>query len=145
LSDEGILEYDEERGEKRCGSAAVETAKSQVCERDCGDTKDRGDHAHSYVWRILVCPERCIKQLGQVPNYGRAFALKLYRNLLCNLGKIKVSIKPRDESRKREKELGQWGVNVHEITRLDVSRGELAKVYFVESDVFRWSANDQLS
>ena len=70
---------------------------------------------------------------------GWAFALKLCKNLLCNLRKIKVSIKPRDESPKRDKEFGQWRVNIHEISRLDVSRGKLAKVNFVESGLFECS------
>jgi hypothetical protein len=85
---------------------------------------------------MLVYPENRIKRLGHVRHYGRAFALKVCTNLLCNLRKIKVSIKPGDESRKRDKEFGQWRVNVHEISRLDVSRGKFSKVYFVESGFF---------
>jgi hypothetical protein len=65
---------------------------------------------------------------------------------LCNLRKIKISIKPRHESRKRDKEFGQWRVNVHEISRLDVSRSKFSKVDFVESGGFFLTfMNGQLS
>jgi hypothetical protein len=56
LGNEGILEYDEERGEKGCGGAAVETAESQVGQRDGGNSEGCRDHAHGHVWRILVYP-----------------------------------------------------------------------------------------
>jgi hypothetical protein len=46
-----------------------------------------------------------------------------------------VSIIPGHESRKGDKKFGQWGVNVHEVSRLDVSRGELAKMDFVKSGI----------
>ena len=62
---------------------------------------------------------------------------KYYRHPLCNLCEIKISIISKHKSRKSDKKLGKWWVNVYEITRLDVSRGELAKMDFVKSGCFK--------
>jgi hypothetical protein len=61
---------------------------------------------------------------------------KYCRHPLCNLSEIKISIISRHKSRKSDKKLGKWWVNVYEIARLDVSRSELAKMDFVESGCF---------
>jgi hypothetical protein len=54
-------------------------------------------------------------------------------HVLSNLREIKVTLITRHESREGDQKFGQWGVDVHEISGLDISRGELAKMYFVES------------
>jgi hypothetical protein len=53
-------------------------------------------------------------------------------HVLSNLREIKVTLITRHESREGDQKFGQWGVDVHEISGLDISRGELAKMYFVE-------------
>ena len=58
---------------------------------------------------------------------------KYCRHALCNLSEIKISIISRHKSSESDEKLGEWWVNVYEITGLDVSRGELAEMDFVES------------
>lgn len=72
----------------------------------------------------------------QVLKLRESIIPKYCRHALCNLSEIKISIISRHKSRKSDKKLGEWWVNVYEITRLDVSRGELAKMDFVESGCF---------
>jgi hypothetical protein len=72
----------------------------------------------------------------QVLKLRESIIPKYYRHPLCNFSEIKISIISRHKSRKSDKKLGEWWVNVNEITRLDVSRGELAKMDFVESGYF---------
>jgi hypothetical protein len=73
---------------------------------------------------------------NQVLKLHESIIPKYCRHPLCNLSEIKISIISRHKSRKSDKKLGKWWVNVYEIARLDVSRSELAKMDFVESGCF---------
>ena len=72
----------------------------------------------------------------QVLKLRESIIPKFCRHPLCYLSEIKISIISRDKTRKSDKKLGEWWMNVYEIARLDVSRGELAKMDFVESGYF---------
>ena len=127
LGNEGVLEDEEHCGEESCGSAAVETTECQIGERDSGNSKSRREHAHSYIWCVFVEPDevkQTVRLLSDALGNG---------DILSDLREIKVTFITKHESRKGDQKFGERGMDVHEISCLDISRGELAKMHFIES------------
>jgi hypothetical protein len=52
--------------------------------------------------------------------------------VLADIFEIKVPIKPSDEGRERDQELGEWRVHVHEECLLDILSRESSEMYFVK-------------
>ena len=75
----------------------------------------------------------------QVLKLCESIVPKYCRHALCYLSEVKISIISRHKSRKSDEKLGEWWVNVYEITCLDVSRGKLAKMDFVKSGCLKGS------
>jgi hypothetical protein len=86
------------------GAAVARQSRPRRVERDDSNSKGCREHAHSHVWRILVCPEWRAKKLGPNSPLQESFRLKDCRLVPCDLDKIKLSIISRYEGDKNDKE-----------------------------------------
>lgn len=82
LSDQAVLESNEERCEESGSDATVQSAKSKVSQRDGGNAHEGGDHAHRDIWHVLVYPG--------VTSVGDAYSE--WAGILCDVLEVEVAI-----------------------------------------------------